>query len=103
MRRYPVAILLPLLIAFSSGLDAKKKAVKPAEPPPARTPEMTGAQKALHALNRLTFGARPDDLEALNQKGLDQWIEQQLHPQTIPENPALEAKLASFVTLQATT
>jgi uncharacterized protein (DUF1800 family) len=103
MRRYPVAILLTLLIAFSSGLDAKKKAVKPAEPPPARTPEMTGAQKALHALNRLTFGARPDDLEALNQKGLDQWIEQQLHPQTIPENPALEAKLAPLDTLHMTT
>jgi len=103
MRRYPFTILLIAVVAFSSSLDAKKKAVKPAEPPPARTLEMTGSQKALHALNRLTFGARPDDLEAINQKGLDQWIEQQLHPQTIPENPALEAKLAPLDTLRMTT
>ncbi len=103
MRRHPFTILFIAVIAFSSGLDAKKKPVKPAEPPPAQTPEMTSAQKALHALNRLTFGARPDDLEALNQKGLDQWIEQQLHPQTIPENPALEAKLAPLDTLRMTT
>lgn len=96
-------ILFIAVIAFSSGLDAKKKLAKPAEPPPAQTLEMTGPQKALHALNRLTFGARPDDLEALNQKGLDQWIEQQLHPQSIPENPALEAKLAPLDTLRMTT
>jgi len=89
-----------VLIAFSSGLDAKKKAVKPVEPPPAQMPL---DQKVLHALNRLTFGARPDDLQAINQKGLDQWIEQQLRPQAIPENPVLEAKLAPFDTLHMTT
>jgi uncharacterized protein (DUF1800 family) len=101
MRRYTVAALFIVLIAFSSGLDAKKKAPpKIAPPPPA---QMTGDQKALHALNRLTFGARPGDLEAVNQKGLDQWMEQQLHPRDIPENPALEAKLVPLDTLRMTT
>jgi uncharacterized protein (DUF1800 family) len=105
MRRYPLTILLVAVIAFSSGLDAKKKAPAKAsaEPPPAQMPEMTGTRKALHALNRLTFGARPDDLEAVTQKGLDQWIEQQLHPQAIPENPVLESKLAPLDTLHMTT
>ena len=65
--------------------------------------QMTGEQKALHALNRLTFGARPGDLEAVNQKGLDRWIEAQLHPRDIPENPVLEAKLAPLDTLRMTT
>jgi uncharacterized protein (DUF1800 family) len=101
MRR-AVNILFITLIAFSSGLDAKKDAKKkPAKAaPPA---QMTGEQKALHALNRLTFGARPGDLDALNQKGLDQWIELQLHPRDIPENPVLEAKLVPLDTLRMTT
>jgi uncharacterized protein (DUF1800 family) len=94
MRLYAVVILFA--IAFSSGLDAKKKAA-------ATISQMSADQKALHALNRLTFGARPGDLDAVNQKGLDQWIEHQLHPQAIAENPVLEAKLTPLDTLRMTT
>ncbi len=61
---------------------------------------MTADRKVLHALNRLTFGPRPGDLEIVNQKGLDAWIEQQLHPRDIAENPVLEAKLAPLDTLR---
>jgi uncharacterized protein (DUF1800 family) len=96
-----IAIVFIVLMAFSSGLDAKKKAQpKPAEPPGPSIPQMAPDQKVLHALNRLTFGPRPGDLEAVHQKGLDQWIEQQLHPRNIPENPLLEAKLAPLDTLR---
>ena len=101
MRRYPVAILLPVLFAFSSALDAKKKAPAKAAAPPAA--QMTGEQRVLHTLNRLTFGARPGDLEAVNQEGFDRWIERQLHPREIPEKPVLEAKLAPLDTLRMTT
>jgi len=99
MRLRAVATGLIVLTAFSAGLYAKKKAPLKA---PAQMPEMTGDRKVLHALNRLTFGARPGDLEAVNQKGLDLWIEQQLHPKDIPENPVLEAKLAPLDTLRMT-
>lgn len=50
-------------------------------------------QQAVHALERLTFGPRPGDLANLNSIGLKHWIEHQLRPDTIPENPILEAKL----------
>ena len=66
-------------------------------------PQITGDQKTLHALNRLTFGPRPGDLDAVNRVGLDRWIEDQLHPQSIPENPLLEAKLAPLDTLRMST
>ena len=98
MRRITSATVFLVLMAFSSGLDAKKKA-QPKVTEPA-IPQMTPDQKVLHALNRLTFGPRPGDLEVVNQKGLDQWIEQQLHPRGIPENPVLEAKLAPLDTLR---
>ena len=62
--------------------------------------QMTGDGKVLHALSRLAFGPRPGDLESVSGQGLDQWIERQLHPQDIPENPVLEAKLAPLDSLR---
>jgi uncharacterized protein (DUF1800 family) len=105
MQRKSFFVFLLIPIFLSSGLLAKKKPHSPAEPVVSRTtaPQMTADQKALHALNRLTFGPRPGDLETVKQKGLDQWIEQQLHPGAIPENSALEAKLVPFDTLRMTT
>ncbi len=94
--------LIFLSSALSSALLGKKKP----GPAPARAPavpQMTADQKAIHALNRLTFGPRPGDLDAVKQKGLEQWIEQQLHPDTIPENPVLESNCAPFDTLRMTT
>jgi uncharacterized protein (DUF1800 family) len=103
MRRNTIAIVFIVLVVFSSGLDAKKKAQpKAAQPPNPSIPQMTADQKVLHALDRLTFGPRPGDLEVVTQKGLDQWIEQQLHPREIPENSVLEAKLAPLDTLPMT-
>jgi len=62
--------------------------------------QMTGDQKILHALNRLTFGPRGSDVDQIRRMGLQAWIDRQLHPQSIPENPALEAKLAPLDTLR---
>jgi uncharacterized protein (DUF1800 family) len=50
-------------------------------------------QRILHALNRLTFGPRPGDSERVKAMGLKKWIDQQLHPYRISENPLLEEKL----------
>ncbi|HKD05206.1 MAG TPA: DUF1800 domain-containing protein [Bryobacteraceae bacterium] len=62
--------------------------------------EMTSDQKVLHALNRLTFGARAADVEEVRRAGLQAWIDRQLHPESISENPVLEAKLAPLDTLR---
>lgn len=65
----------------------------------ARKPGLTGNQKALHALQRLTFGARPGDVEAVQRLGLNAWLDRQLHPERIAEPPALTTKLASLTSL----
>ena len=46
-----------------------------------------------HALNRLTFGPRPGQVEAVQTLGLAHWIEQQLNPSSI-EDSALASRLA---------
>jgi uncharacterized protein (DUF1800 family) len=54
--------------------------------------------KAIHALNRLSFGARPGDVDRIRQMGVDRWIEQQLRPASIADT-AVESRLARFDTL----
>jgi uncharacterized protein (DUF1800 family) len=54
-------------------------------------------QRAIQALNRLTFGPRPGDVEAVLQKGVDDWIEDQLHPESLDDS-ALNARLGPYST-----
>jgi uncharacterized protein (DUF1800 family) len=56
-------------------------------------------RRILQALNRLTFGPRPGDVQQVKAMGLKKWIDLQLHPDRIPENPVLEAKLTTLDSL----
>ena len=51
------------------------------------------------ALNRLTFGPRPGDAERVKGMGLKKWIDLQLHPGRISENPLLTEKLKALDSL----
>jgi uncharacterized protein (DUF1800 family) len=59
---------------------------------------MENSKRALHALNRLTFGPRPGDVERVQAMGVDKWIELQLHPERIDDG-ALQTRLAGYRTL----
>ena len=94
MRRKQLTVLLVILAcAVSASLWAgnKKKDKK-------ATAQLDERQRALHALNRLTFGPRPGDVDRVAAMGVDQWIEQQLHPEKIDDS-ALEARLEPLRTL----
>jgi uncharacterized protein (DUF1800 family) len=58
-------------------------------------PQLQGEQRTLHALNRLTFGPRPGDVEAVQAMGLQQWFERQLNPAGMAD-AALEQRLDMF-------
>jgi hypothetical protein len=53
-----------------------------------------------HALDRLTFGPRPGDEAQVRAIGLKKWLDRQLHPDRIPENPVLLEKLKMLDTLR---
>ena len=57
-------------------------------------------QEILHALNRLAFGPRPGNVEVVRKMGVKKWIDQQLHPERIVENPELGARLQPLESLQ---
>jgi uncharacterized protein (DUF1800 family) len=95
--RKSVALALGLLYAV--GLPAAKQ----------QKPNYSQFQKklskdkqTLHALDRLTFGPRPGDVQAVKKMGLQKWIELQLDPERIPENPELAAKLEPLESLRMT-
>jgi len=68
-----------------------------------KAPSSAGDQKrALHALNRLTFGPRPGDVQRVMAVGVDQWIDLQLHPEKINDS-ALDARLEPLRTLRMST
>jgi len=62
--------------------------------------KLDAEQRMLQALDRLTFGARPGDLEEVRKLGVEKWIELQLHPERITENPALEGRLKPLATIR---
>ncbi|MFZ0794485.1 MAG: DUF1800 domain-containing protein, partial [Candidatus Korobacteraceae bacterium] len=86
MRRIALSALL-LLVAV--GLYAKKNKV---------TDTADQQMRALHALDRLTFGPRPGDVQAVAAMGVDEWIDLQLHPDKI-NDIAMKARLAEYRTL----
>ncbi len=83
----------PVLIAIATLALAAKPAADRFKT------KLSGDLQIQQALNRLTFGARPGDIEQVKKLGLKQWIDRQLHPELIAENPKLDQKLAPMKTL----
>ena len=61
--------------------------------------ELTAREQAVHVLNRLGFGPRPDEVDRVLHMGVDKWIAQQLQPDRIPD-PACDRLLAAYPSLQ---
>jgi uncharacterized protein (DUF1800 family) len=70
-------------------------------PPGPRLKQIQGDERVLHALNRLTFGPRPGDVEQVKAIGLDAWIAQQLHPASLDDS-TLEERLQQFPAIRLT-
>ncbi|MGQ0646677.1 MAG: DUF1800 domain-containing protein [Gemmatimonadaceae bacterium] len=62
--------------------------------------ELSDREQAIHVLNRLSFGPRPGDVDAVVRLGVDNWISRQLAPQRIPD-PVATAALSSYTYLNA--
>ncbi|HTR37449.1 MAG TPA: DUF1800 domain-containing protein [Bryobacteraceae bacterium] len=93
-----LAVMLAALAAAPATARGKAKAKSAAS----FQKKLNKDQQVLHALDRLTFGPRPGDFERVKKQGLKKWIDLELHPARIAENPALEAQLAPLASLRMT-
>ncbi|AFY44731.1 DUF1800 domain-containing protein [Nostoc sp. PCC 7107] len=85
--RYLVLLLFILLV----GSNPIYAATKPVDP------------KILHLINRLSFGAKPGDLQKVQSLGVESYIKQQLSPNSISEPPSLTRQLSQLDTLRLNT
>src|SRR5262245_5027758 len=58
----------------------------------------TDDRNIVHVLNRLAFGPRPGDVAALRQMGVRQYIDRQLHPESLAD-AAMGPRLEGLTTL----
>jgi uncharacterized protein (DUF1800 family) len=56
----------------------------------------------VHVLDRVAFGPRPGDVEHVRQMGVERYIDEQLHPEKIPDK-AMVDRLAGFTTIGMST
>ncbi len=85
------------LASASDNHDAKRATARGTND----SKQLEGDARILHALNRLTFGPRPGDVEAVRAEGLDKWFDKQLHPASIDETD-LKSRLSQFPAMQWT-
>ena len=83
----------------AQGAPAVPAAV-PARPiATATAPSISGERQIIHALSRLTYGARPGDVERVRAMGVSAWIDRQLRPRTIDDS-ATDRALVELTTLR---
>lgn len=66
----------------------------------AMVPALSRRQRIRLALDRLTWGPRPGDIRRVEALGLRQWIDLELHPHRIRQNPRLKRQLRVLTTLR---
>ncbi len=59
-------------------------------------------EKAVHLLNRITFGPRPGDIDRVQEMGLQAFLNEQLSPASIQESPAVTEMEEGNATAQKT-
>jgi len=96
--------LAPMLCGMLLCLPAAAKPIKPkpADDSKLFQKKLSKDEQILHALDRLTFGPRPGDIDRVKRMGLKKWMDQQLHPDRMDENPVLEARLRALESLRMT-
>ena len=87
------AAIAALAVLAACGGNAARTAPAPSSSPQ----QLTTAEQVHHVLDRLSFGARPGDAQAVAAMGVDRWIDQQLSPETISDSAA-ESRLQLFET-----
>jgi uncharacterized protein (DUF1800 family) len=89
-----VVVLALVVVVPAAVVDAQK--------PSGAVPKTADTATIAHVLNRLGYGPAPGDIEKVRAMSLSTYIDQQLHPERIPDE-ALKARLAAYPTIALST
>ena len=87
-RRTSCGACLALLLVMCVVPSALAQATRPDRPGGREAdegPALTERQRATHALNRMAFGPRPGQVERVLEMGVENWMRQQLDPESIDD------------------
>ena len=101
-RLWASLLLLLTVMSALAVVASDKKHKKSKSQTDTAAMQMDEQKRAIHVLNRFTFGPRPGDVQKIEAMGIDNWFEQQLQPDKINDS-ALEARLSPFRTLKMST
>jgi uncharacterized protein (DUF1800 family) len=94
-------LYLSLLLATSVVLQAQSAVKKTPHTVSSAEAPLTERERATQLLNRFTFGPRPGDVDAVLKAGPQNWFEQQLNPDSIPD-PIIDKRLQDYPALALT-
>jgi uncharacterized protein (DUF1800 family) len=80
-------LAIALGLAVAGNLDTPREGARP-----------LSDNAVVHVLNRIGFGPRPGDVEAVRALGVERYIDQQLRPERIPDS-AVAARLSGLQTI----
>src|SRR5262249_22432742 len=86
-------LLIPLVLCYSATPDNGHS----------RELRMSDAERNIHTLNRLSFGAAPGMLKRISTIGVWAWIDEQLNSAHLEESDELRHRLAERDTLSLST
>ena len=98
MRSIVLIALLPAALLAANGADAQPKRARPTLERRAASREDTA--RAVHLLERATWGVRRHELAEVLRIGPDAWLERQLHPERV-DDAAMRARLTRFPAAEA--
>ena len=102
IRGFVVVLSLFISIGQAPVFCVQAKTPRAGEKPRHKTAALSGERRVAHVLNRLTFGARPGDMERVKAMGVEAFIAEQLDPDSL-DDTALRAKLGKLPTLAMAT
>jgi Protein of unknown function (DUF1800) len=101
--RKRLATALPLLaVAALPGAIVAAKITRPRTDYSAFQRKLSKDEQIMQAANRLTFGPKPGEIDEIRKMGVKKWIDLELHPERIAENPDVAAKLQPLESLRLT-
>ena len=95
LKRQAQIVAVAAAVVASAGIAGQARQTSP-------VPSRQDDRAIVHVLNRLGFGAAPGDLERVRAIGLATYVDQQLHPERLPDS-GMAVRLASFETLTKST
>jgi len=95
MNTIRLTLLTIALCAFVAPAPVQSEQRQSKHEPDERVQAAPSDAQVMHVLNRLTYGPRPGDVQQVKKMGITHFIEEQLHPESLPQSAEVSGYIQS--------